>query len=143
MLIKFTIKSLRSYYKPTHKKQIISKNKHWRLYFNKRQTLKFLSFIYYDDHQISLKRKLNKFKLMKEIYIKEQSVNNQLNKNTKIVWPDDKKLIELVKNNTYKEVGRILGVSNVSVVERMKVRGIYLPKGRGKGSHQKNFIYSS
>jgi len=108
--------------------KFVQKNKHWRLFFNKKRTLKFLSFIYYDNHQIRLNRKFEKFNKMKEIYEKEQLVNNQLNKNCKIQWPSDEELIELIKNNTYIAVGKMLGVSNVSIVERMKVRGIYIPK---------------
>jgi hypothetical protein len=108
--------------------EIIQRNKHWRLYFNKTQTLKFLSFIYYEGHLLRLERKLQTFNQMKNIYAQEQLTNNQLNKNCKILWPSDGELVELVKTHSYVQVGKMLGVSNVSVVERMKVRGIYIPR---------------
>lgn len=54
---------------------------------------------------------------------------------TKIQWPSDETLRELVQKLPYEEIGRQLGVSGAAVKKRCKSRG--LPLGPGLGYWQK------
>jgi len=127
----------------THKikgKTVHTFNDHWRLEFSKLNTLKLLEFMYYEGHKISLKRKFETFKTIKNIYSKDKKINYMLNTHLKIKWPSNEELIKLVQSNTYMAVSRLLGVSNTSIVSYMKNRGIYVPKIKGGG--KKNITLS-
>ncbi|CAB4196782.1 Homing endonuclease, LAGLIDADG [uncultured Caudovirales phage] len=114
-------------------KKVKTFNEHWRLELNKTNTMKFLDIIYYQNHKISLNRKFKKYQTMKQIYLEEKLNNNMLNKKLKIQWPSNDKLIQLISENTYMAVSRLLGVSNTAIRCYMKNRGIFIPKISGSG----------
>lgn len=110
-------------------KIIEPQNPHWRLTFNKSQTIKLLSFIYYDNHQLSLKRKFVSFLQMKEfLLIKILNKGNRFNKKCKIEWPSDIELVNLLNNNSYAFVSKLLKVSSPAIVEHLKARKLYKPR---------------
>lgn len=46
------------------------------------------------------------------------------NKNTKIIWPPDLELLQMVNNTSYMATAKTLGVSNVAIRERLKRRNL-------------------
>jgi hypothetical protein len=53
---------------------------------------------------------------------------NAQNRKTKINWPNDDELIQLVKASNYQQVGTKLGVSGNAVKKRLHTHGLLIPK---------------
>lgn len=110
-------------------KPIIQKNKCYSLYVIGKNAYKFLSLIYYDKSQLSLKRKEQLAYNIIDFYEKSPIIDKRklkkLNINTKINWPNDDKLIEMIKLSNIEQVAKQLGVHGTAIRNRLKTRNKY------------------
>lgn len=58
--------------------------------------------------------------------LKSSVKSNKKTRKTKIDWPTDKELLELVQSYPMTKVGKILGVSDTAVRKHLKRRGLSL-----------------
>jgi hypothetical protein len=57
-------------------------------------------------------------------FIKKENLGKRIifSRQTKIIWPEDKKLLEMLDGSNYSALGRILGVSGGAIKKRLKSR---------------------
>ena len=110
-------------------KQVIQKHKCYSLYTTGKNCYNFVKHIYYNNQQISLKRKAklahNIIDFYEKTKITDKRKTRALNIGCKIAWPEDLKLLELLKNSNIEQLAKKLGVHGTAIRNRLKNSRLY------------------
>ncbi|CAB4196847.1 Homing endonuclease, LAGLIDADG [uncultured Caudovirales phage] len=101
----------------------------YSLNFSGTNCYKLLSYIYYDNHKLSLNRKKNLADNIINYYNSLSKTNfrkpSEVDKHCKIIWPENNNLIEMINNSNIEKISKILGVSGSAIRNRLKKRKLY------------------